>query len=524
MEAHNLHAAIFNLLSLLFPILLFFLLKWLVFTNRTSTKRLPPSPPKLPIMGNLHQLGQHPHRTLRGLAQRHGPLMLLHFGWKPTLIVSSANAASEILKAHDTIFANRPYSSIPMRLFYNYKDVAAAPYGSYWRQMKSICITQLLSSTRVQSFRAIREEEMALMMKKIKEYSHDIFDNRRLEPSCSQKQYNYSSDFVNLSELFTSLTSGVICRVAFGRKYKEGEGGGRFRKLLEDMGVILGAFDVGDFIPWLGWVSYVNGLKWRVEKLFRKIDVFLDKILDDHMASGNKDQLDFVDVLLEIQKSSIDGEHFMGRDNIKAMILDMFAAGTETTSVVLEWAMIELLRHPKMMKKVQKDIRVIAGSKAHITEDDTKEMHYLKAVIKETLRLHPPLPLLLPRESTKDIKILGYDVLGKTQVFINAWAIGRDPKSWEEAEEFVPKWFLNNPIDFRGHDFQLIPLGAGRRGCPGGTFAIAIIELVLANLLHRFDWALPKQSKDEDLDLTECTGISIHRKIPLVVCARDHYL
>lgn len=118
-------------------------------------------------------------------------------------------------------------------------------------------------------------------------------------------------------------------------------------------------------------------------------------------------------------------------------------------------------------------------------------MKYLKAVIKETLRLHPPIPLLVPRESTKDVKINGYDIAAGTRVITNAWAIHRDPTTWEEPEEFHPERFLNSTIDFKGQDFKLIPFGSGRRGCPGISFAIANNELVLANLLSKFNWALP---------------------------------
>ena len=165
----------------------------------------------------------------------------------------------------------------------------------------------------------------------------------------------------------------------------------------------------------------------------------------------------------------------------------MFAAGSDTTYTVLEWAMTELLRHPQVMTQLQNEVRGIAQDKLLITEDDLDKMQYLKAVIKETLRVHPPIPLLLPRESTRDTKIMGYDIAAGTQVLTNVWAIGRDPTLWDEAEDFRPERFLNSSIDFRGQDFELIPFGAGRRGCPGILFAAMAIEIVLANIVHRFD-------------------------------------
>jgi cytochrome P450 len=184
--------------------------------------------------------------------------------------------------------------------------------------------------------------------------------------------------------------------------------------------------------------------------------------------------------------------------------------------------MTELLRHPKAMKKVQNEVRGISGNKKYITEDDLDNMHYLKAVIKEAFRFHPPIPLLVPRESTQNVKIQGYDIAVGTQVIINAWAIGRDPTSWEEPEEFKPERFLTSSIDFRGLDFQFIPFGAGRRGCPGIFFAVTTIELALANLLHNFDWTLPGGARGEDLDVTESTGLSIHKKFPLTAVATPY--
>ncbi|XP_070026306.1 cytochrome P450 71A2-like [Nicotiana sylvestris] len=201
---------------------------------------------------------------------------------------------------------------------------------------------------------------------------------------------------------------------------------------------------------------------------------------------------------------------------IRELTLDTFTAGTDTTYTTLEWIMTELLRHPRAMEKLQNEVRQLAQGKSEITEDDLGNMQYLKAVIKETLRFHPPIPLLLPRESMEDVKLLGYHIPAKTQVIINAWTIGRDPLSWENPEEYRPERFLNSNIDVKGLNFELIPFGAGRRGCPGITFAIIVNELALARLVHKFNFALPERMKGEDLDMTEGTGITIRRQSPLL--------
>lgn len=193
------------------------------------------------------------------------------------------------------------------------------------------------------------------------------------------------------------------------------------------------------------------------------------------------------------------------------------AAGTDTTYTVLEWTMAELLRHPKIMKEVQDEVRGIVGDKSEITEADLDKMHYLNAVIKETLRVHVPVPLLVPRRSTQDVKINGYHIAAGTNVYINAAAIAKDPSSWDQPEEFKPERFFNSPINFHGHDFQFLPFGAGRRGCPGTQFGVRVDELALATLLNNFDW-----TPQEDMDMTEAPGLTIHKKIPMIAFATPY--
>lgn len=173
------------------------------------------------------------------------------------------------------------------------------------------------------------------------------------------------------------------------------------------------------------------------------------------------------------------------------------------------------------MNKLQQEIKDIAHGRPKITEEDLENMQhpYLKAVMKETMRLHTPLPLLVPRESTQEVKLMGYDIAAGTQVIINAWMISRDPVIWEEPEEFMPERFLNNSIDYKGFDFEFLPFGAGRRGCPDIEFALALNKLALANLVYKFNFKMPNEGRAEDLEMSESAGLTIHRKYPLLVVA-----
>ncbi|KAG8369396.1 hypothetical protein BUALT_Bualt14G0006800 [Buddleja alternifolia] len=230
--------------------------------------------------------------------------MLLHLGNIPLLVVSSSDAAREILKTHDLIFSNRPKSSVASGI-YDCKDIAFCPYGEYWRQVKSICVHHLLSNRKVQSFRSVREEEVSLMMDKIK------------------KCCFYEKSVVNLSEMFASLTNDVICRVGLGRKYSDGDESGRkFKEVLERLGVLLGGFNVGEFIPWLVWIKYVDGLNGKVRRVAKEIDEFLEFVVKEHKDEKRRKGIneDFVDVLLEIQRNG-EGGFALDAISIKALIL-----------------------------------------------------------------------------------------------------------------------------------------------------------------------------------------------------------
>ncbi|OIW19020.1 hypothetical protein TanjilG_10581 [Lupinus angustifolius] len=492
------------LLCLSIPLLLL-----LLFQKPRSTKNPcpPPGPRGLPIIGNLHQLNDSStlHLQLWQLSKKYGPLFSLQLGLRPAIVVSSPKLAKEILKNHGLVFSGRPSLYGQQKLSYNGSEIVFSPYSDYWREIRKVCVLHIFSSKRVSSFSSIRHYEVKQMMKKISSHAS-------------------SSTVTNLSELLMSLSSSIICRIAFGRKYEdEGTEKSRFHKMLNEVQAMLGTIFVSDFIPFMGWIDKLIGLHSRLDRIYKEMDKFFQQVIDEHMDQNREHahDEDIVDVLLQLKKQRSFSTD-LTYDHVKAVLLDILVAATDTTAATSVWAMTALIKKPNVMKKAHDEIRKFGGKKNFLEENDIQNLPYLKAVIKETLRLYLPAPLLVPREANENCIIDGYQIKAKTIVYVNAWAIHRDPEAWKDPQEFYPERFLDNAIDFQGQDFELIPFGAGRRICPGLSMATPTLELIIANLLYSFDWELPQGLVKEDIDTEVLPGITLHKKNPLCLFAKNH--
>ncbi|XP_030527512.2 desmethyl-deoxy-podophyllotoxin synthase-like [Rhodamnia argentea] len=490
--------------SLLF---LFVILKQWKKSNgakKDSPSKLPPGPKMLPLLGNLHQMmGSLPHHSLRDLARRHGPIMRLQLGEILTIVISSADMVKEILGKNELTFAQRPEISAHEVMSYENSKLVFSPYGEYWRQMRKICVVELLSMKKVLSFRSIREQECWNMMKTIQ--------------SSQGKP-------VNASKMVLHLINDITSRAAFGERCKYRD---EFLSFLKEVTMLGGGFELPDLFPSIWFLRYLSRMKPAWERLHKKIDLILNHIIEEHKeklkGNGGNDEEDenaredLVDVLLNLQKSS-EMNYFIKPHVIKNIVMEIFAAGTDPSSTTIDWAFSEMLRNPRVMEKAQAEVRSILQGKTQVREQDIQGLEYLKLVVKETLRMHPPAPLLT-RESREACVINGYEIPKKTKIVINAYAVGRDPEFWTDPESFVPERFLNSSVDFRGLSFEYIPFGGGRRMCPGINFGLANIELPLAQLLYHFDWSLADGIKAQDLDMSETFGVTSRRKNPLIVVA-----
>ncbi|VFQ69791.1 unnamed protein product [Cuscuta campestris] len=460
----------------------------------------PPSPPRLPIIGHLHHLlsTMPPHHAFAHLAKKLGPIFYLQLGQVPTVVVSSPRLAELILRSHDHVFASRPQLIAARYLSFGCSDITFSPYGPYWRQARKVCVTELLSSKRVESFVVIRDEEVRRLMETVSVSGH--FESG-----------------VDMSELFFALANNVLCRMAFGKRFIGDDDAQRKHDLvgvLTETQALLAGFCLGDFFPRWEWVNLVSGMKRRLMNNLKDLREVCDDIIDDHLRRMDRTREDFVDVLLKIQKRN-DLQIPITDDNLKALVLDMFVAGTDTTSSTLEWTMTSLARNERVMKRAQDEVRKTIGNKGRVEESDLQCLDYLKAVIKETMRLHPPVPLLVPRESMEKCTIDGYEIPAGARVLINTYAMGKDPDSWGDPLAYYPERFLEQDIDFKGQDFRFLPFGGGRRGCPGYALGLATIQLTLARLLYHFDWTLPPGVGPDDVDLTEIFGLATRKKVPL---------
>ncbi|CAL5371265.1 unnamed protein product [Camellia sinensis] len=465
----------------------------------------PPGPPGLPLIGNMTMMDQLTHRGLAKLAKQYGGLFHMRMGFLHMVAVSSADIAQQVLQAQDSIFSNRPATIAIRYLTYDRADMAFAHYGPFWRQMRKLCVIKLFSRKRAESWESVRDE-VDFVVRKV--------------------MLNTNSP-INIGELVFELTRNITYRAAFGSSSRHGQD--EFISILQEFSKLFGAFNIADFIPWLGWVD-PQGLNERLTKARASLDGFIDNIIDDHMQKNKKtsgsDEIDtdMVDDLLAFygdeakvsESDDLQNAIRLTRDNIKAIIMDVMFGGTETVASAIEWAITELMKSPEDLKRVQQELADVVGLNRRVEESDFEKLTYLKCALKETLRLHPPIPLLL-HETAEDAEISGYHIPARSRVMINAWAIGRDPNSWDDPDTFRPSRFLKENVpDFKGSNFEFIPFGSGRRSCPGMQLGLYGLEMSVAHLLHCFTWELPDGMKPSELDMSDVFGLTAPRATRLV--------
>lgn len=468
-----------------------------------------------PIIGHLHLFGaqQLTHKTLGAMADKYGPVFTIRLGLNEILVLSSSEMARECFTTHDRVFSTRPSVTASKILGYDFAMFGFAPYGSYWREMRKIVTIELLSNHRLDMLKHIRASEVRTSIRELYEMwvSERDTDGRV---------------FVDMKRWFGDLTLNLAVRLVGGKRYfgagadtKGGEGR-NCQKVIRDFAHLFGVFVLSDAIPFLSWLD-LKGHKKAMKRTAKELDSLFGGWLQEHkekrlLGGEGKDDQDFMDVMLTV----LEDVNFSGFDADtvnKATCLNLILAGSDTTKVTLTWALSLLLNHPHVLKKAQAELDIQVGKDRQVDESDVKNLVYLQAIIKETLRLYPASPIITLHAAMEDCTLAaGYNISAGTQIMVNAWKIHRDESVWCNPKEFQPERFMTShkDTDVRGQHFELIPFGSGRRSCPGISLALQVVHFALASLLHSYEVTKPS---DEDMDMTESLGLTNLKATPLEV-------
>jgi cytochrome P450 len=319
-------------------------------------------------------------------------------------------------------------------------------------------------------------------------------------------------EVVKIGEVVFATVFNMLSNVMMSRDFiglGEDSSGGVMKSMVRRLMEVGSAPNLSDFFPVLGGLD-LQGLKKRSAELVVRIFAMWEPVIEERRRerrSSVSSHQDFLDSLLD---------NAFSNDQINQLFVELFSAGTDTSTSTVEWAMAELIKNPKSMAKVcQELVREI--NQSFPKESHLPQLPYLQACVKETLRLHPPAPFLLPHRALVSCEVTNYTIPKDAQVIVNVWAIGKDPMIWEDPLQFKPERFLNSTLDYKGNDYDFLPFGAGRRICPGLPMAAKHVPLVLASLIHFFDWSLSDEIDPNELDMSEKFGVTLEMEQPLLL-------
>nr|QUN00525.1 cytochrome P450 82D169 [Tripterygium wilfordii] len=477
-------------------------------SRKASEKRQPPQAGgALPFIGHLHLLvGSKPaHVALGDMADKYGPIFTFKLGVHRAIIVGNFEVAKECFTTNDKVFADRPIILASEVMCYDLAMFGFSSYGPYWRHIRKIATVELLSNHRLEMLKHVRESEVNASIKEI----YEISENKNP---------------IEMKRWLGDLNLNLICRMISGTSYAGGarrtkdekEDKKRCEEAVRAFIELAGTFAMADALPYLRRFD-LGGTEKAMKRTAEDLDQILQGWLDEHKMkkkmgiSGE----DFMDVMLSICDDEAAELHSYDSDTIiKATCLNLVLAGADTTTVALTWALCLLLNNLDVLKKAQEELDTHVGRGRQVQESDIENLVYLQAILKETLRIYPPTPLNALHISSKDCSVSGYHVPKGTRLFVNIGKIHRDSNVWADPDEFRPERFLTTHKDFdvRGQHHELVPFGAGRRMCPGISFALQVMLFTFAKLLHGFEIA---SADGEPIDMTGSPGLTNLKATPL---------
>nr|ACL52611.1 unknown [Zea mays] len=474
---------------------------------RRSNAGLPPGPTGLPLLGSLPSLDPQLHVYFARLAARYGPIFSIRLGSKLGVVVTSPELAREVLREQDLVFSGRDVPDAARSISYGGgQNIVWNPVGPTWRLLRRVCVREMLGPAGLDNVQGLRAREFGATL------AHLHAQARAAAPVDVGAQMFLTVMNVITGTLWGGNVGSEGERVALGRE---------FRHLVAEVTDMLGAPNVSDFFPALARFD-LQGIRKKSDALKERFNQMFARIIEQRVhaerAGGEPPAPDFLEYMLKLEKEGGDGKASFTMTNVKALLMDMVVGGTETTSNTVEWAMAELMQKPELLAKVRQELDAVVGRDAVVEESHLPQLPYLHAVVKETLRLHPALPLMVPHCPSADATVGGYRVPAGCRVFVNVWAIMRDPAVWKDPRDFVPERFLDGAgegrkWDFTGSEMEYLPFGSGRRICAGVAMAQRMTAYSLAMLLQAFDWELPAGAR---LELDEKFAIVMKKATPLV--------
>ncbi|XP_057549122.1 cytochrome P450 76AD1-like [Amaranthus tricolor] len=472
--------------------LLILLLTIVFFSKILPTKhKFPPGPKPWPIIGNIHQLGNKPHCSVAELSKIYGPIISLKLGSILTIVISSPKVAQEMFLKHDLTCSGRNILDSITSVHHHEYSIVFLPVCPRWRKFKKIATIQLFTNQRVDASHVIRQNKVNELIKHVRK--------------CSE-----TGAPVDIGKAVFTTTLNLLSNTFFSMDLASYASSStqEFKDLVWHLLEEGARPNVSDFFPLIKKLD-LQGVKKRATNYVHKMLRIFEEIIDGRLKDSKNGN--YGDDVLSTLLKLVD-EKELSLDEVKHFLFDLFVAGTDTSASTLEWAMTELLRNPEHIAKAQLELDQVFGKNGFIRESEFSKLPYIHAIVKETYRLHPATPFLVPRKTEKDVDLCGYFVPKDKQIWVNIWAIGRNPSIWPNPLSFSPERFLEREINVNGRDFELIPFGAGRRICPGMPLAYRMVHLMLASLLHSFNWKFGDGISLEDKDmLEEKFGITLQK-------------